>query len=982
MGHSIFSHAQKSAIVRAAIGVWICLAIAFAIVPSARGQATNTLVEGRHVNVIRILDEHGLILPDKLPTMALELGKPFDMEDERASLRTLYATGRYSQIRVEAAPAGEGLRIDFVVVRNLYNNVIRVEGLKEPPTEASALAAVQMPLGEPFRENALNDGISRLDDTLEQEGLYRARVERTLEPHEETQQMNVSVHVFPGPRARIGAIKLVNKSPYKDEALLKRLRLKADSKQDVTSARLSHGSDRLRKKLVADGYLGATVEIERGDYDASTNHLPLTIEVVAGPRVRVQITGAHYRPGKLRNLLPIYAEGAVDEDLLQEGLRNIRDDLQRAGFFDSDVTFTNIEDPARNERLITYTVTRGTRHKLVSVTFSGNHYFSTSLLASRLQLQPTTFATRGKFSQRMVRDDADSIRGLYYENGFIEADAKPVVTDTDKGKFGELKVHYEITEGPQTRVENLKIEGNIALSDKQLSDVIGSSAGQPYSEVNVASDRNNMLALYYNDGFPDVRIEAQATPAAEPNRMNLVYRVTEGARVDVLRVLLTGYEHTRYGVIEREVQVKAGGPLREGDVVDTQRRLYNLAIFNRVQIAPQNPAGTDPDKTVVVAVEEGKRYTFGYGFGFEVQELPGSGSNPTGTTLNASPRVILELGKANLFGRAQSLSFKVRASTLQYRGVLTYTAPHFLANPHFNFQITAYADKTQDVNTFNSERYEGAIQFVQNVSPSTTMIYRYFFRHVLVDADSLKISPEEIPLFSQPTRISGVGASWIRDRRNNAADATKGTFNTVDVSIAEKAFGSSASFFRGYFQNSTFTPFWRSFVFARAFRFGVEQTLPGTTPDEIPLPERYFAGGGQSIRGFGLNQAGPRDPVTGFPIGGLALLEFNQELRFPMKLPFVGNRLGGTILYDAGNVYSDIQHITFRATPASLTDLEYFSHTIGTGLRYATPIGPVRVDFGYQLNPAKFQFINSTTNLPEVQQLPHFQFFFNIGPVF
>ena len=362
MGHSIFPHVQKSAIVHEAIGAWIFLAIAIAIVPSVRGQATNTVVEGRHVNVVCILDEHGLVLPDKLPAMALEVGKPFDMEDERASLRTLYATGRYSQIRVEATPAGEGLRIDFVVVRNLYNNVIRVEGLKEPPTEASALAAVQMPLGEPFRENALNDGVSRLDDTLEQEGLYRARVERTLEPHEETQQMNVSVRVFPGPRARIGAIKLVNKSPYKDEALLKRLRLKADSKQDVTSARLSHGSDRLRKKLVADGYLGATVEIERGDYDASTNHLPLTIEVVAGPRVRVQITGAHYRPGKLRNLLPIYAEGAVDEDLLQEGLRNIRDDLQRAGFFDSDVTFTNIEDPARNERLITYTVTRGTRH--------------------------------------------------------------------------------------------------------------------------------------------------------------------------------------------------------------------------------------------------------------------------------------------------------------------------------------------------------------------------------------------------------------------------------------------------------------------------------------------------------------------------------------------------------------------------------------------------------------------------------------------
>jgi len=947
-----------------------------------RGQAENAAVEGRLVVEIRILDEHGAILPDKLPAIALTVGKPFEMGDERASLRALNATGRYSQIRVEAAPDGEGLRVNFIVTPNLYDNVIRISGLKEPPTEATALAAVQLPLGEPFHENALDDGVSRLHDTLEQEGLYRARVDRTLEPHEDMQQMDVSVHVVPGPRARIGAITIENNSSYTDKFLVKGLKLKANSKQDVTSSRLSHAEERLRKKLVADGFLGATVEIHRGDYNADTNHLPLTIHVDAGPRVKVQVTGAHYSPGKLRALLPIYAEGAVDEDLLQEGLRNIRDDLQRAGYFDSEVTFTSSEDAAKNERLITYSVTRGVRHRLLSITFSGNHYFTSSMLASRLQLQRSGFLTRGKFSQRMVHDDADSIRGLYLENGFLQADVKPDVSDVNKAKGGEIKIKYEITEGAQTRVAELKIEGDVTLSQDRLLNVIGSSTGQPYSEVNVASDRNNMLALYYNDGFPDVRVEAQATPADEPNRMNLIYRITEGTRVDVLRVLLTGYEHTRYGVINREVLVKAGGPLREGDVVETQRKLYNLAIFNRVQIAPQNPAGTDPDKTVVVAVEEGKRYTFGYGFGFEVQELPGAGTNPTGTTLNASPRVILELGKANLFGRAQSISFKVRASTLEYRGVLTYSAPTFLSNPRFHFEITGYADKTQDVNTFNSERYEGAVQLVQSASPSTTLIYQYFFRHVLVDAASLKISPEEIPLFSQPTRISGLGVNWVRDRRNNAADATKGSFNTVDVSIAEKAFGSSASFFRGYVQNSTFTPFWRSFVFARAFRFGVEQTLPGTSEDEIPLPERFFAGGGQSIRGFGLNQAGPRDPDTGFPVGGLALLEFNQELRFPMKLPFVGNKLGGTLLYDAGNVYSDIHNIRFESSPPSLTDLNYFSHTVGAGLRYATPIGPVRIDFGYQLNPAKFQFINSTTNLPEVEQLPHFQFFFNIGPVF
>jgi outer membrane protein assembly factor BamA len=136
--------------------------------------------------------------------------------------------------------------------------------------------------------------------------------------------------------------------------------------------------------------------------------------------------------------------------------------------------------------------------------------------------------------------------------------------------------------------------------------------------------------------------------------------------------LLAGYQHTRPGTVAHQVRVKAGGPLREGDVIETQRRLYSLGIFTRVAVAPQNPTGTDEDKTVVVEVEEGSRYTFGYGFGFEVQRLAGEGgNNPTSSSLSASPRVILELTKANVGGRAQTLSFKVRASLLQYRGLVS-----------------------------------------------------------------------------------------------------------------------------------------------------------------------------------------------------------------------------------------------------------------------------------------------------------------------
>jgi outer membrane protein assembly complex protein YaeT len=633
----------------------------------------------------------------------------------------------------------------------------------------------------------------------------------------------------------------------------------------------------------------------------------------------------------------------------------------------------------------------------LGIAFKGNKYFVNGLLAKRLTIQTASFQSNGRFSQQLLRDDIDSIRALYLSNGFRDVQVTSAVDDNYLGKRNHLFVTFQVVEGPQTRIADLKIDGNRAIGTETLQNVVGSTPGQPYSEAGIASDRNNILALYYNEGFPEARFQEEVTPAAKPNQMNVTYQITEGTRIEVSKVLLTGYQFTRPGIIRRNVTIKPEGPLREGDIVDTQRRLYNLGVFNRVQLAPQNPNGADPFKVVVVDTEEGRRYTIGYGFGFEVQTLAGGSTNPNGTTIGASPRGIFEIARSNMFGRAQTLSFRARASTLQYRAALTYTADNLLAKKSLSLQLTGFADKTQDVNTFTSTRVEGAVQLVEKLSPSSSLLYRYFYRRVEVAQIANTIQVEEIPLISQPTLVSGFDVTYARDRRDNPSDAKHGNFNTVDASIASTALGSSADFFRGSFQNSTFTSFGREFVFARSLRFGVEQpfgntssgiptscnTTSSTTSGEIvPLPERFFAGGGTSLRGFGLNQAGPRDPCTGFPIGGLALLAFNQELHFPTRFSIAGSRLGGAIFYDAGNVFRDINHITLAWKPPSTTDLEYFSHTVGIGLRYPTPVGPVTLDFGYQINPAQYQATNATTNVTDIFRLPHFQFSFNIGPVF
>jgi outer membrane protein assembly complex protein YaeT len=999
---------RKSSCFRAGLvsgtAAWGVGAVAFFLLSLAPIRAQQAIIEGQLVKEIRVVDESGAAATAKIPPLPLEGGKPFDFAAERESLRDLYRLGDYSDIRVNAAAEAGGLRVDFIVRRNFFNNVVRVEGLKEPPNEPAALASLRLNLGEPFRDSAVREAVDRLATALHDDGLYQAKITWALIPHEDTRQMDVTVTVDPGLRALIGDIAIDNQTPYPDAQLLHRSKI--SNKVEMTAARLSRGSDKLRKFLVNQGYLGASALITVQTYDPQSNRVPLKLTAETGPRVRIEIAGARLSKGKQRKLLPVFAEGAVDDDLLQEGRRNIRDYLQSQGYFDADVQVSSQSSEKPVERVIHYDITRGDRFRLAGIGFQGNKYFGNGLLSRRLLLQTASFASSGRFSQQLLRGDTDSIRGVYLSNGFRDCQVTSTVDDHYRGKKNNLFVSFHIVEGAQTRIADLHLDGNHAISTGELLGATGSTKGEPYSESGVASDRNNILALYYNEGFPEAAFHEDVLPGSTPTEVSLVYHVTEGRQIEVSKVLLTGYQFTRPGIIRRQVEIEPGGPLREGDVAKTQRQLYNLGVFNRVQIAPQNPDGTDPEKAVVVEMQEGLRYTIGYGFGFEVQRIAGGSTNPNGTTIGASPRGIFEIARNNMFGRAQTLTFKARVSSLEYRVALDYSADDFFADRHFSLQLIGFADKTQDVDTFTSTRFEGGAQVAEKLSTSSSLIYRYFYRRVKASNLVSTINEEQIPLLSQPTLVSGFGVTYTRDRRDDPGNATRGTFNTVDVSDAIESIGSSANFFRGYFQNSSFHSFGRAFVFARSVRFGVEVPYgntvegnnapfnpsqctappPAFTPSVIPLPERFFAGGGTSLRGFGLNQAGPRDPCTGFPIGGLALLIFNQELRFPMKLPIVGNRLGGTIFYDGGNVYDDINHISFRWKAPSITDLNYFSHTVGFGLRYPTPIGPVRVDFGYQLNPPYYQATvippGGTVGVLQTLRLPHFGFFFNIGPIF
>jgi outer membrane protein assembly factor BamA len=454
-------------------------------------------------------------------------------------------------------------------------------------------------------------------------------------------------------------------------------------------------------------------------------------------------------------------------------------------------------------------------------------------------------------------------------------------------------------------------------------------------------------------------------------------------------------------MVNRSLTLNPGDPLSPTAITDIQRRLYDLGVFAKVDAAIQDPDGETSRKYVLYNVEEARPYSVAAGFGAQLGRIAGCDTcldAPAGAT-GFSPRVSLDMTRGNLWGVAHSISLRTRFSTLDQRAILTYSWPRFLRRDNLNLSFTALYEASRDIRTFNSRRQEASAQVSQRLSKTITLFYRLTYRKVSVT--DLKVTEYLIGLLSQPVRVGMPSLNLVQDRRDDPVEPHRGVYSTLDLGLSARAFGSQRGFFRSLVRNSTYHSLGKKLVLARNTEFGNIHALnyacaPGDATcalDGIPLPERFFGGGGTSMRGFAENQAGQRDAGSGFPLGGTALL-FNQtELRFPL----IGENVGGVLFHDCGNIYSSLSNVSFRTSQRDLQDFDYMVHAVGFGVRYKTPIGPVRADVSYSVNPPHFYGFNGTQeqllnaglnpcagspNQCQVQNSGHFQFFISIGQTF
>jgi outer membrane protein insertion porin family len=981
-----------------------------------------------------------------LPLIVQPAGSALDSGLVRQSIENLFSTGDFASVQAVEYTAPGGVRLVFQTTPNYFLSYVAVVNAPNPPSDSELEDASGLTLGQLYDPASASEAIAAIQQRLQTYGYYKTTLHPDIKLDRDRATARVYIDVDVGPLVRVGKVVFSGNTVFPAAVLLRESGLAAG--KPLARSRLEKALADLQKFYGANNRLTATVLLARQTYHAANNTVDLDFHIDPGPIVSVRVTGPA-NVGKvlstrflgftipflgmehtLRQQIPIYEEDAVDAELLEEGRSNLREYLQGKGYFEAKVTYTRT-DTAPGRVLITYNIVPGIKEDLETIRFEGNQYFDNTELRDHIAIRPTSDflpdlipGARGKFGDQLVQADAAAIQDLYRANGFTQATATSEVVHDYEGKPDQVAVTFKVNEGPQVLVRKLTITGNETVKTAALERLLATMPNEPYSSENIAKDRDSILSYYFDAGYNQAEMDVRLSPIKGQNLMDVTYDIAEGPQERVNSVYISGERFVRTKIIRQNVSLQPGEPLSQTAMLDTQRSLYSLGLFTDVNVTPNDPSGNEPEKDVVIGVHEAHRYAFNEIAGLQVQGGTGGNqaTNPLGS-VGVSPLVGFDVTRLAMTGRDQTLSFKTRYGTLQKRALADYSMRRFLNRPNWTADFNTGYDDTNDVLTFRAIRETASGQLEQQISRTTHYVYRLEYRHIRAiintagEACTNPTNPicaaafQGIPLLANPDDIGMADVSWVNDHRDDPLDSHHGTYDTVEGGLA-RSFGNGYTpyFWRSFGENSSYYSFGskQQYVLARSTRLGFElpfgppplvrQTDAATgktvlvSERVVPLPERYFSGGPDTLRGFDINQAGPRDPITGFPVGGNALFINNVEFRYPL----IGSNIGGVVFYDAGNVYTalpDVIHSLFRVKAPSTTDPNFTSHDVGSGIRYKTPVGPVRLDLAWLLNPPTYQTCNLVGNkcLPSEivlhppghpTGLAHLHFWFSIGQTF
>jgi outer membrane protein insertion porin family len=825
-------------------------------------------------------------------------GEPWEPARVTRTVELLFATGEFEDVLADVQFGPEGMDVVFRPRPSPRLLDVKVEGdTVRSPRELRPLTRLRA--GEALWPNRIEAAVREVTRALVAAGYLEAQVKAEARPAADPfLGADLVFHLVAGPRARVAKL-AISGVEGPERAILAGTGQPSPG-QPFVRARAEKAAQSMRLRLVAAGRWGASVDV-RDVYDPSSAQVDLVFTVTAGPVSVLEISGASFPRALEKEVEQILREGGLRKDSQEAGGERLEAELRRSGHRDAQVHVR--EDERSFGAAVVYEVNPGPAATVSLVRVLG-FPGSTPPLATRIGL-PLEEAT--------LQADVRTLTRALEETGHSEAHVESVVPEGG----GELPVVFRAEPGPRSVIASFAVSSPVTLPPAEARLELRGRVLRPYRVRELAADRSALLSTYRDAGYLDATVTPEVTLSDDRTLARIQLLVEPGTRTDVKAVVVSGLRYTREQVVRRELQIEEGKPLGLGRLLESQKRLGALGIFDRVSITDQ-AAGPGGERSVVVTVDEAPRTTFSYGVGYSEREL-----------LRGS----LEVTRRNLGGLDRTLTAYARGSFRGSRFVLGYREPYLFGLKR-DLYLAGFREE-EDRTGFNFKRTGVLAQTLTRLGEHTSLSARYTFQDTQVF--DLQVPLDEVDRQFRTYTLSGPSLSFVDDQRDDALEPRRGLFLGADVQSSFRFLG-GARFVKGFLQAATYRRMRTNLTLAVAGRLGLARTFGVGEPLLLPLPERFFAGGDYGPRGFKTDYAGPLELGSSgelVPTGGNALVFGGLELRYDLR-----RTLSLAAFTDAGSVYPRVSDI----------DLREIFYTTGLGLRYKTPVGPVRVDWGYKLN--------------------------------
>ena len=985
--------------------LWSAFAPAFAA-GAAADQAQPGQHLGRTVTDVRVdIAGQPVIDPNVLGLIETRIGDALEMPAVRSTIDHLVGLGRFEDVRVFASPAEQG-----VTLRWQLTPVRRIARVSVAGDAVLPVAGIRAELADRYgalpSSNRVADMVTTLKTYYADRGFPRATILPRIEEEEPApERVALVLSIDAGDRVTIGGANVTGTPLESAPEVLTRLELQPGRPYDrpAIEARIAAYEESLRER----GYYEAQVR-ETSVLAEDGRTVSVTANVATGPRVSLVFAGDPLPDGDPDDLVPIRAERSVDLDLLEDASLAIEDGLRQEGYRSAQAPYARSQQAG--ELVVTFTVARGLLHRVESVDIQGNAALDRAAIAPLLQIkpgEPFVEARAGVVAAAIT--ELYRVRG--YAQAAVKA-ALQVLPQATGGAvtYRPVAIRFEIQEGPQTVVSSVAVEGTTAIPAATLQAQLALAAGRPFYRPQLAVDREAIDRAYRNRGFQNVSVISQlafADTAGSPPRglcavgcerqVAITWTVREGDQITIDRILINGNSRIATTLIQRELTIQPGSPISDNAMLESQRRLAELGLFRRVRIT-ELPRTGSLTRDVLVDLEEADATTIDYGGGVEVGRIGGVDDEGFAIDeLDIGPRGFFAISRRNLWGKNRSVTLFGRVTLKRdpeeapaepgagptgedaesrgygfhdYRGLFTFREPRAFGTTG-DAQFTAFIEQARRT-SFSFNRKGLTSDYARRLS-AITLTGRYTFDYTKVFEERISVEDQLLidRLFPQ-VRLSKVLGAVLRDSRDDVLDPQRGAVVGVDTTVAAKVLGSEVGFVKSFAQGFVYRRLpGRGVVVAAGARLGVavgfSQEVPPvleiahlrqgfggqvvdtftravdrveTFPTEIrelPASERFFAGGDTTVRGFALDRLGSAETIDdqGFPQGGNAMAIFNLETRAPYwkDLQFVW-------FLDTGNVFRRVSDIR----------LDELRVTSGIGFRYRSPIGPLRVDWGWKVS--------------------------------